>query len=147
MCCRPACPSSLPPTDALSSSASPNLGESVKDAASDIKDKAKSVLKGSSALPNSIATLADQNADVRSLAEDYRDPAIATPQDKVTGAEPQGCLGVETAARVVAVAGGDTGFNAWFNARQATCGMIAWQCCSHACLVAAVVLHPCACSE
>jgi hypothetical protein len=94
-----------------------------------------------------LGDIADQNADVRSLAEDYRDPAIATPQDKVTGAEPQGCLGVETAARVVAVAGGDTGFNAWFNARQATCGMIAWQCCSHACLVAAVVLHPCACSE
>ena len=53
----------------------------MKDAASDIKDKAKSVLKGSSALPNSIATLAVQNADVGCLAVVFRDPAFATHQD------------------------------------------------------------------
>jgi len=74
--------------EALSSSSTSDLSsatESAKDAASDLKSKAKSVLRGSSAVPNNIATLADLNADVRNEASDYRDPAIATPQDKLTG--------------------------------------------------------------
>jgi hypothetical protein len=85
----------IPVTGALSSSSTPDLSsategakdaaESAKDAASDLKSKAKSALKGSSALPNSMATVADLNADVRGDALNYRDPAIATPQDKVTG--------------------------------------------------------------
>jgi len=74
--------------EAVSSSSTPDLSsatESAKDAASDLKSKAKSVLRGSSAVPNSTATLADLNADVRNEASDYRDPAIATPQDKLAG--------------------------------------------------------------
>jgi len=74
--------------EAVSSSSTPDLSsatESAKDTASDLKSKAKSVLRGSSAVPNSIATLADLNADVRNEASDYRDPAIATPQDKLAG--------------------------------------------------------------
>ena len=42
------------------------------------------VKEATSALPNnSLATLADLNADVRNEADNYRDPAIAVPQDKV----------------------------------------------------------------
>jgi len=36
-------------------------------------------------VPNSIATLADQNADVRGLSANYRDPAGAIQQDKAKG--------------------------------------------------------------
>ena len=74
--------------DAVSSSSTPDLSsatESAKGAASDLKAKAKSVLKGNSALPNSIATVADLNADVRGLSENYRDPAGAIQQDKAAG--------------------------------------------------------------
>jgi len=74
--------------EALSSSSTPDLSsatEGAKDAASDLKSKAKSVLRGSSAVPNSIATLADQNADVRNEASDYRDPAGAVQLDKASG--------------------------------------------------------------
>jgi ElaB/YqjD/DUF883 family membrane-anchored ribosome-binding protein len=76
------------PADALSSSSTPDLSsaaESAKDAASDLKSKAKSVLKGNSALTNSSATVADLNADVRGEAQDYRDPAGAIQQDKAAG--------------------------------------------------------------
>jgi hypothetical protein len=77
------------PADALSSSSTSDLGESAKDAAkdagSDLKAKVKSVIKGNSAVPNSTATVADLNADVRGDALNYRDPAIAVPQDKATG--------------------------------------------------------------
>ena len=45
-------------------------------------DKVKDV---TSALPNSLSTLADQNADVRGLAQNYRDPAGAIQQDQATG--------------------------------------------------------------
>ncbi len=45
-------------------------------------DKVKDV---TSAVPNTTATLADQNADVRGLAGKYRDPAGAIQQDKATG--------------------------------------------------------------
>jgi len=74
--------------EAVSSSSTPDLSsatESAKDAASDLKSKAKSVLRGSSAAPNSTATLADQNADVRGLSANYRDPAGAIQQDKAKG--------------------------------------------------------------
>jgi hypothetical protein len=78
-----------PPADALSSSSTSDLGESARDAAkgaaTDLKAKAKSVIKGNSALPNSTATVADLNADVRGLAENYRDPAGAIQQDKAAG--------------------------------------------------------------
>jgi hypothetical protein len=77
--CAPTCPA-----DALSSSSTPDLSsaaESAKDAASDLK--AKSVLKGNSALFNSSATVADLNADVRGTSESYRDPAIDPIQDKI----------------------------------------------------------------
>jgi hypothetical protein len=77
------------PADALSSSSTSDLGESAKDAAkdagSDLKAKVKSVIKGNSAVPNTTATVADLNADVRGDALNYRDPAIAVPQDKATG--------------------------------------------------------------
>ena len=76
----------FPPADALSSSSTPDLSsaaESAKDAASDLKSKAKSVLKGNSALFNSSATVADLNADVRGTSESYRDPAIDPIQDKI----------------------------------------------------------------
>jgi len=36
-------------------------------------------------VPNSTATLADQNADVRGLSANYRDPAGAIQQDKAKG--------------------------------------------------------------
>ena len=78
--CQTALPLAL--ADALSSSSS-ELGSSAKDAATGLKDKAKAAIKNAtSALPNSTATVADLNADVRNEASDYRDPAIATPQDK-----------------------------------------------------------------
>ena len=79
---------SLFTADAVSSSSTLDLSsatESAKGAASDLKSKAKSVLKGNSALPNSIATVADLNADVRGTAESYSDPAIAPVQDKIQG--------------------------------------------------------------
>ena len=73
------------PADALSSSSS-EFGSSAKDAASGIKDKIKGAIKdATSAVPNTTATVADLNADVRSDAYTYRDPAVATPQDNVTG--------------------------------------------------------------
>jgi hypothetical protein len=79
------CDLSCAPADALSSSSS-EFGSSAKDAAFGLKDKVKSVIKdATSALPNSIATVADQNADVRGLAQNYRDPAGAIQQDKATG--------------------------------------------------------------
>lgn len=65
---------------------------SPKQVVKDIKEKAKSVVKGSSALPNSLATLADLNADVRGAAESYRDPAIAVPQDKAQGKLEGACV-------------------------------------------------------
>ena len=61
--------------------------ERAKEARKDLKSLSKGVLtltpKDQSALPNNTATIADLNADVRYEASDYRDPAIATPQDKV----------------------------------------------------------------
>ena len=80
----------IPPAaaDAVSSSSTPDLSsatESTKGAASDLKAKAKSVLKGNSGLPNSIGTVADLNANVRGTAESYSDPAIAPVQDKIQG--------------------------------------------------------------
>jgi hypothetical protein len=81
-----ACCPATAAADALSSSSS-EFGSSAKDAASGLKAKAKSVIKGAtSAVPNTTATLGDLNADMRSDAYTYRDPAIATPQDKATGA-------------------------------------------------------------
>jgi hypothetical protein len=63
-----------------------SAAESAKDAAFDAAADAKSALRsGFSALPNSTATVADQNADVRGLAENYRDPAGAIQQDKAAG--------------------------------------------------------------
>jgi hypothetical protein len=83
------CSCCSPTADALSSSSTSDLGESAKDAAkdagSDLKAKAKSLIKGNSALPNSMAVVADLNADVRGEATNYRDPAIAVPQDKAAG--------------------------------------------------------------
>jgi hypothetical protein len=38
-----------------------------------------------------LGDLADLNADVRGDAMNYRDPAIATPQDKATGRAIRGC--------------------------------------------------------
>jgi hypothetical protein len=71
--------------DALSSSSS-EFGSSAKDAASDAADKVKSAIQDAiSAVPNSLAMVADQNADVRGLAQNYRDPAGAIQQDKATG--------------------------------------------------------------
>lgn len=55
------------------------------------------VKDATSALPNSLATLADLNADVRYEASDYRDPAIATPQDKVQDKLAGGCVLEEVA--------------------------------------------------
>jgi hypothetical protein len=63
--------------------AADSAADDIKGAASDLKAKAKGALSGLSALPNNTATIADLNADVRYEASDYRDPAIATPQDKV----------------------------------------------------------------
>ncbi len=78
------------PADKLSSSSS-EFGASAKDAASGLKAKAKSAIKGAtSAVPNTTATLADQGADVRGLAGNYRDPAGAIQQDKAAG----GCSGI-----------------------------------------------------
>jgi hypothetical protein len=79
------------PTDALSFSSTPDLSsaaESAKDTASDLKSKAKSALKGNSALPNSVGTVADLNKDVRGEAGDYRDPAAAIQQDTAAGGLP-----------------------------------------------------------
>lgn len=68
---------------------------SPKQALKDIKDKAKGAIKGNSSLatPNSLATVADLNADVRGAADNYRDPAIATPQDKAGDKLEGGCAG------------------------------------------------------
>jgi hypothetical protein len=57
--------------------------QKAKDAANDLKNKATSVLKGNSALPNSMAVVADLNADVRGLGDSYRDPATDKVQDKL----------------------------------------------------------------
>jgi hypothetical protein len=65
--------------------AADSAADDIKGAASDLKAKAKGALSGLSALPNNIATVADQNADVRGLAGKYRDPAGAIQQDKATG--------------------------------------------------------------
>jgi hypothetical protein len=70
---------------------SPNLsdaGDKLSSAADDAASKAKSVFGSgmSNALPaNPLAALADQNADVRDAATDYRDPLISTPQDASPG--------------------------------------------------------------
>lgn len=41
-----------------------------------------------SAVPaNPMAAVADLNADVRDVADSYRDPAIARPQEKIAGAQ------------------------------------------------------------
>jgi hypothetical protein len=75
--------------DAVSNSSTPSLsdaGDSLSSAADKAADKAKSAFKGISSLPGQpLAELADLNADVRDAASDYRDPAIATPQDTVAG--------------------------------------------------------------
>ena len=71
---------------------------SPKTALKDLKDKAKGAIKGnSSAAPatNTLATLADLNADVRDLASSYRDPAGALQQDKTKG---ECAVGVEIGA-------------------------------------------------
>ena len=71
-----------------SSISAPDLSsaaEDGKDAASDLKAKAKGALDSISALPNPTATLGDLNADVRGLSAGYRDPAGAIQQDKATG--------------------------------------------------------------
>ena len=65
--------------------AADSAASDIKGAASDLKAKAKEALSGLSALPKSLATVADQNADVRGLAQNYRDPAGAIQQDKATG--------------------------------------------------------------
>ena len=65
--------------------AADSAADDIKGAASDLKAKAKGALSGLSALPNNIATVADQNADVRGLAGKYRDPAGAIQQDKAAG--------------------------------------------------------------
>jgi hypothetical protein len=63
--------------------------QKAKEARKDLKTLSKSVLSvkgGNSALPtNPLGVVADLNADVRGEAADYRDPAIATPQDKAAG--------------------------------------------------------------
>ena len=41
---------------------------------------------------STLATVADLNADVRSDACTYRDPAVATPQDNVTGKGTGSCM-------------------------------------------------------
>ena len=73
-------------------SAKGDQGADVRGLAGDYRDPAGAIQQDSfvdkikdatSALPNSLATLADLNADVRNEASDYRDPAIAVPQDKV----------------------------------------------------------------
>uniref|UniRef100_A0A383VN92 Uncharacterized protein n=1 Tax=Tetradesmus obliquus TaxID=3088 RepID=A0A383VN92_TETOB len=69
---------------AKSQASGSDVGSDIAGAASDAKDKAKGLLKGKgiSALPaNPLAAVADQNADVRDDATDYRDPFISTPQD------------------------------------------------------------------
>ncbi|WIA08457.1 hypothetical protein OEZ85_007894 [Tetradesmus obliquus] len=66
-----------------------DVGSDIAGAASDAKDKAKGLLKGKgiSALPaNPLAAVADQNADVRDLATDYRDPAGAVQLDAASDA-------------------------------------------------------------
>ncbi|KAF8072583.1 HOC1 [Scenedesmus sp. PABB004] len=82
--------------DALSGASTPDVGvdlgaagDKLSGAADDAAAKAKSMFGSgsSSAAPvRPLATLADLNADVRGAAGDYRDPAIATPQDKVADA-------------------------------------------------------------
>ena len=65
-----------------------DVGSDIAGAASDAKDKAKSLLKGKgiSALPaNPLAAVADQNADVRDAASGYRDPAGAVQLDAASG--------------------------------------------------------------
>jgi hypothetical protein len=47
--------------------------------------KSKGTLRGQSALPDILATVADQNADLRSLTQNYRDPAGAIQQGKAAG--------------------------------------------------------------
>jgi hypothetical protein len=88
------CTHHLPPADKLSSGSmsTPDLGISDAgdklSAADDAASKAKSVFGSgmSSALPaNPLAAVADQNADVRDLATDYRDPAGAVQLDAASG--------------------------------------------------------------
>jgi len=76
---------SVPTGSSISTPDLSSATEGAKDAASDLKSKAQSALSGLSAVPNSIATLADQNADVRGLSANYRDPAGAIQQDKAKG--------------------------------------------------------------
>lgn len=78
----------IPTAGALGSSSTPDLSsaaESAKSAASGAAADAKGALSGFSALFNPTATLGDLNADVRNEASNYRDPAIAVPQDALTG--------------------------------------------------------------
>jgi hypothetical protein len=77
-----------PPADALKKAKSQASGKDISDVASEAKDKATGLLKGKgiSALPaNPLAAVADQNADVRDLATDYRDPAGAVQLDAASG--------------------------------------------------------------
>jgi hypothetical protein len=76
------------PADALKKAKSQASGSDISDVASEAKDKAKGLLKGkgTSALPaNPLAAVADQNADVRDLATDYRDPAGAVQLNTASG--------------------------------------------------------------
>ena len=62
---------------------SKDLGSSVKSGLKDVKNKATRAV---SELPTpAVGDLADLNDDVRDTATDYRDPAVAVPQDKVQG--------------------------------------------------------------
>jgi hypothetical protein len=64
---------------------SSNLGDSVK---SGLKKAQKKATKAVSGVPTrAVGDVADLNADVRNDATNYRDPAIAVPQDKVSGAD------------------------------------------------------------
>jgi glycine cleavage system H lipoate-binding protein len=73
---------------------SSDLGDSIK---SGLKDAQKKATKAVSALPTpAVGDLADLNADVRNDATDYRDPAIAVPQDKVSGAVSGSSSGIST---------------------------------------------------
>lgn len=66
-----------------SQAAADNAADDSRGAAADIK--AQGTLSGQSALPDILATVADQNADLRSLTQNYRDPAAAIQLDKAAG--------------------------------------------------------------
>lgn len=87
----------VPATDAASSSSTPDLSsatESAKSAASDIKSKAKSTLKGNSALPNDMGTVADGPA-FRGLKESFKPESEKDPNAgewMSVGAAPAWCF-------------------------------------------------------